>query len=86
MTDDKKAYDTAANAHKILCAHIRTALTTPSGKVLREWLRDNCFMSEPMTMEAAESAASNYRVNARRDLYVTLEHLLMEGLDYAGTE
>lgn len=75
-----------AQQHKLLCAHIKTALSSPSGVVLFSWLKENCFMSEPMNFEAMESAAFNYRVNARRDLFITLESLLMEGLKHGNSE
>ena len=68
--------------HRVLCMHIKNALTTQSGVILRQWLRDSCFMTEAMTLEAIESTAANQRVNARRDLYITLENLLQEGINY----
>lgn len=73
--------------HKILCMHLKNALTTPSGAILRQWLRENCFMDAPMTLEAIDSPAFNQRVNARRDLYIALDNLLQEGMSYvADTE
>ena len=72
--------------HKILCAHLHNAFSTRSGQVALQWLKENCFMAEPMQLEAAESAPFNYRVNARRDLFIVLEQFLKEGIIYAGTD
>lgn len=72
----------AADEHKALVMHIKAALTTKSGIVLLNWLKDNCFMNGPMEFKAIESPAFNQRVNARRDLFITLNNLLQEGINY----
>lgn len=77
-----EAKEEAKKEHVRLCNHIKNALTTPSGAILREWLKKECFMSYPMSTEADHFEAYNYRVNARRDLYITLENLLQEGINY----
>lgn len=68
--------------HASLCISIKNALTTPNGAVLRQWLKENCFMTECMKVEQIDSVGANQRVNARRDLYIALENLLQEGLHH----
>ena len=65
---------------KYLALHVKTALTTKSGAVLRELLREYCFMTEPTSADVLESTALVHRINARRDLYIMLENLLQEGI------
>lgn len=72
--------------HLRLCAHIRQALSTPSGVVLREWLKENCFMNDPTTLDHIESNNAAQRVLARRDLYITLDNLFDQGVDYNVTD
>lgn len=64
-----------------LAMHIKTALTTRSGAVLRQWLKENCFMTEASRMEFIDSPGAQQRLNARRDLYIELDNLLQEGIE-----
>ena len=66
----------------ILAAHIRTALLTPSGQVLKAWLQRACFMDGPMDASEITSEAHNMRINARRDLFITLLNYEQRGIHH----
>ena len=58
---------------KELAMHIHAALCTPSGRVLRDWLREHCFMTTPtMYNYEISDAMQTARIEARRDLYILL--------------
>ncbi|NJB68525.1 hypothetical protein GGQ74_002198 [Desulfobaculum xiamenense] len=57
-----------------LHAHIRTALSTPSGRVLRDFLRTHCFMTPargPGEWRSAEQVAFRY---GRMTLFQLVEY------------
>ena len=65
-----------------LCSHIKTALSTESGRVLKEWLRDECFMSRCTTKHEIDSISTIQAINSRRDLFLLLEAHEKEGVAY----
>lgn len=72
-------------AHANLCMHIRTALSTPSGKILKQWLKANCFMNGTMAVETLDNNAANQRINARRDLFIALTNLEENGVTHVSS-
>ena len=63
----------------ILCAHIRTALSTESGKVLKEWLKGLCYSDRPRRLDEIESAEMSKVISALRDLFIELETRELRG-------
>lgn len=65
----------------LLSIHIKNSLTTNSGLVLRDWLKQACCMDITMPPENIDSVAANARLNALRDLYIQLDNLLAQGIN-----
>jgi len=72
--------------NKRLCMHVKNALTTASGNVLRQWLREACAMNDVTSEIALSDPLLMARINGKRDVYITLEHLLEGGLEYARSD
>lgn len=61
-----------------LNAHLRTALCSESGQVLREWLAVQCCMRAVTPQAREETALTLAMRNAVRDLYINLESRIKE--------
>lgn len=64
----------AGMSEKELAAYVRTALATPSGKVLKELLRTQCYMrpqAAPAEWRSGEQVEFRY---GRMTLFQMLEH------------
>lgn len=68
-----------------LAAHVKAALSTPDGKVLREWLYTNCFMDTPLDSGQFGNVAWLQRICGRRDLFIAIQQMEKDGAHVTGT-
>jgi hypothetical protein len=64
-----------------LSAHLRQALATPSGQVLREFLRRHCYMAPSVRPEPWENSGQVAFRYGRMTLFQLLEHASTSGED-----
>ena len=62
-----------------LAAHIKAALSTPDGKILRDWLYTNCFMDTPLDAGQFGNVAWLQRICGRRDLFIAIQQMEKDG-------
>ncbi|MDR2820955.1 MAG: hypothetical protein LBB60_10570 [Desulfovibrio sp.] len=70
----------------VLCSHIRTALSTPSGQVFKKWLRYACFMDTVLSISDPEFKKKAQLITCLRDLYIQLENYETRGALYDNDE
>lgn len=75
--------DSPEQEDRLLNAHLGTALSTPSGKVLWEWLAVQCCMRGTTADYSGETALSLAARNAVRDIFINLETRIKENESHA---
>lgn len=86
MMEEHDDHYGAEQEEQLLNAHLSTALSTPSGKVLLEWLAVQCCMRGTTADYSGETAVSLAARNAVRDVFINLEMRIKENENHARLE